>query len=283
MAGEVSRMNELEIILEYIEKGKNKKRAEELLRDDRWQTEKGKLERLLALLRKNRNYDEECPDFGEAVRFYYGELPSDRREAFIGHLIRCQGLCIDALMSLRESEKKALAASEEKDMAILGELHDKGLVSEGFLNYISRGLSPYTPANSEQLRAYDFLQRYKAAVVALSLARAVRGRRLRAGGEGAQSVAKESDSFRVEIYPSPEAPGRLEAEVSLKSEVERDRYEGAEVLIFVQTREGMLSGIGAMKDGLVSGLALRGGQVSPRIFDDPELVRIEIYIGERKQ
>jgi hypothetical protein len=268
-------MKELEIILGYIEEGKNKEKARELLRDDRWRVEKDKLERLLKLLKKDRGYDEECPDFEEAVRFYHGELPSDRRKAFIGHLIRCRGLCIDTLMSLRESEKRAAAFGERRE-GLLEELRDKGLISGGLLSYIvSEG------ERIERLRAYGFLQSYAAALTVLSVARAVRGRVLRAGGEDVRSVVKESDGFQVEVYPSPEAPGRLEAEISLKPGVEKANYEGVEMLVFVQAEDTMLSGIGLMKDGLASGLTLGGGRVGSGVFDDPGLIKIELYIGER--
>jgi hypothetical protein len=298
-------MNKLETILEYIEEGKNKEKAEKLLRDNRWRMEKEKLEKLLKLLRlvlsrsserseeasegKNRSHEEKCPDFDEVARFYYGELPSDRRGAFIGHLARCRGFCIDALLSLRESERRA-GGSGEKAENLLEKLRDEGLISEGLLAYINPGSGVSQPipdpqtesARAEQLRAYEFLRRYGAAVVALTVARAIRGSVLRAGGESLQSAVKESNGFRVEVYPSPEAPGRLEVEVSLKPDVEKAKYEGAEVLVFVQAGEAKLSGIGVMRDGLVSGLALGGGKVDSRVFDDPERMKIELYIGERK-
>jgi hypothetical protein len=272
-------MNELEIILGYIERGRNREKAKELLRRNRWQAEKEKLEKLLKLLRSYKPHEGGCPDFAEVVRFYYGQLPSDRREAFIGHLLLCSGLCIETLLSLRESERRAVMPSE----GFLDELWNKGLISNGLLAHITGGGDrTVSRIRAERLRAYDFLLRYGTAVVALTAARTARGRMFRAGEESVQSVVKENDSFRVEVYPSPEVPGRLEVDVGLKPEVSRARYDGAEMLVFLQAGEAMLSGIGVMRDGVVSGLGLVGGRVRSRMFDDPERIRIELYIGEKK-
>ena len=280
---EIARMKELEIIIEYIEEGKNQKKVEELLHSDHWSVEKEKLEKLLDLLKNYRSHDEKCPDFEEAVRFYYGEIPPNKRETFTRHLAHCRGLCVETLMSLKETENKT--------EFLLGELRDRGLVSGELLAYITQGSglsSPNSPmpipesqegSTADRIRAYEFFQRYGSAVVALSVARAVRGRVLKAGGEGIRSVIKESDDFRVEVYPSPEAPGRLEAEISLKSGVEKDGYEGVEVLVFLQAQEATLSGIGVIKDGTASELALGGGRVKSGVFDDPERIKVEIYMS----
>ena len=269
-------MEELEIILAYIEKGGKQKKAEGLLKDDRWQLERKKLERTLALLENHKDYETECPDHEEAVRFYYGQLPPEGRESFIGHLIHCQGSCIDTLLSLRESEREAAQSLEEKPEVILEELRNQGLISEGLLLYINS-----ENERAEQIMVYDFLRRYGATIVALALAGALQGRALKAGGEDVGSVVKESDDFQVEVYPSPQAPGRLEAEIDLKADIDKAGYEGAELLVFVQAGKTGLSAVGSMKDGKISGLALSGPQVGSDVFSDPEQIIVEVYIGKK--